>query len=71
MPVSGQRRKPRLNGEPTDGEICPPHAIARAKACEKAGVDALFMVGICSRGELEALRAEMKLPVILAKGGSV
>jgi carboxyvinyl-carboxyphosphonate phosphorylmutase len=44
-------------------------AIARAKAYEKAGVDALFMVGIRSRGELEALRAEVKLPVILAHGG--
>ena len=44
-------------------------AIARAVAYEKAGVDALFMVGIRSRGELEALHAAVRLPIILAHGG--
>jgi len=44
-------------------------AIARAVAYEKAGVDALFMVGIRSRDELAALRAEVTLPIILAHGG--
>jgi len=44
-------------------------AIARAVAYEKAGVDALFMVGIRSRDQLEALRARVTLPIILAHGG--
>jgi len=44
-------------------------AIARAVAYEKAGVDALFMVGIRSRDQLEALRAQVTLPIILAHGG--
>jgi oxaloacetate decarboxylase len=44
-------------------------AIARAVAYEKAGVDALFMVGIRSRDQLEALRARVTLPIVLAHGG--
>jgi carboxyvinyl-carboxyphosphonate phosphorylmutase len=40
-------------------------AIARAKAYEMTGVDALFLTGIKSRGELEAIAAATKLPIVL------
>src|SRR5512138_3173195 len=40
-------------------------AIARGKAYEAAGVDALFFVGIKTRAELDALSAATKLPLIL------
>jgi oxaloacetate decarboxylase len=40
-------------------------AIARAKAYEAVGVDALFFTGIKSRGELEAISAATKLPIVL------
>ncbi len=43
-------------------------AIARVKAYEAAGVDAIFVVGVQSRAQLEAIAAEVRLPVIL--GGS-
>lgn len=39
--------------------------IARAKAYEAAGVDALFFTGIKARGELEAIAAATKLPIVL------
>ncbi|HWX63768.1 isocitrate lyase/PEP mutase family protein [Bradyrhizobium sp.] len=40
-------------------------AIARAKAYEATGVDALFVTGIKSRGELEAISAVTRLPIVL------
>ena len=40
-------------------------AIARGKAYEEAGVDALFFVGVRTRAELEAISAATKLPLIL------
>src|SRR5258708_1392073 len=40
-------------------------AIARAKAYEVVGVDALFFTGIKDRGELEAISAATKLPIVL------
>jgi carboxyvinyl-carboxyphosphonate phosphorylmutase len=40
-------------------------AIARAKAYEATGVDALFFTGIRSRAELEKARAATKLPIML------
>jgi len=40
-------------------------AVVRASAYEATGVDALFFTGIKSRGELEALAAATKLPVVL------
>ena len=40
-------------------------AIARAKAYETAGVDALFMVGLKTREEIEAISAETTLPIII------
>ncbi len=43
-------------------------AIARAKAYEAAGVDALFMVGLKTREEIEAISAETHLPIIIGGG---
>jgi len=40
-------------------------AITRAKAYEATGVDALFFTGIKDRGELEAISAATKLPIVL------
>ena len=40
-------------------------AIARARAYEATGVDALFFTGIKQRGELDALSAATKLPIVL------
>jgi oxaloacetate decarboxylase len=39
--------------------------IARARAYEATGVDALFFTGIKSRGELEAISAATTLPIVL------
>jgi carboxyvinyl-carboxyphosphonate phosphorylmutase len=39
--------------------------IARARAYEGTGVDALFITGIKSRAELEAIAAATKLPIVL------
>jgi len=40
-------------------------AIARARAYEQTGVDALFFTGITKREEVEAIGAAVKLPVML------
>ena len=40
-------------------------AISRANAYEAVGVDALFFTGIKSRGEVEAISAATKLPIVL------
>src|SRR5579871_5297606 len=40
-------------------------AIARGKAYEAAGVDALFFVGVKTRAELDAISGATKLPLIL------
>jgi carboxyvinyl-carboxyphosphonate phosphorylmutase len=40
-------------------------AIARAKAYEGCGVDALFFTGIKAKAELEAISAATRLPIIL------
>src|SRR6202167_579363 len=40
-------------------------AIARAKAYEASGVDALFFTGIKSKPELEAIASATRLPIIL------
>jgi carboxyvinyl-carboxyphosphonate phosphorylmutase len=40
-------------------------AIARARAYEAVGVDALFFTGIKNRGELEAITAATRLPIVL------
>ena len=39
--------------------------IKRAKAYEQAGVDALFLAGAETRAEVTAVRAEVKLPLLL------
>src|SRR5262245_39764002 len=43
-------------------------AIARGKAYEQAGVDALFFVGVRTRAELDALSAATRVPLILGGG---
>ncbi|HEX9451036.1 MAG TPA: isocitrate lyase/PEP mutase family protein [Burkholderiales bacterium] len=43
--------------------------IARAKAYEAAGVDAIFLVGVKSRADLDAIATEVKLPLILGGAG--
>jgi carboxyvinyl-carboxyphosphonate phosphorylmutase len=40
-------------------------AIARAKAYEAAGVDAIFLVSVKTREQLEAVSAEISLPLML------
>jgi carboxyvinyl-carboxyphosphonate phosphorylmutase len=44
-------------------------AIRRVRAYEDAGVDALFLVGVRSRADLEAISAAVTLPVILGGAG--
>ena len=44
-------------------------AILRAQAYEAAGVDAIFLVGVRSRNDLEAIAAHVKLPLILGGAG--
>ncbi|MBR0849509.1 isocitrate lyase/PEP mutase family protein [Bradyrhizobium diazoefficiens] len=44
-------------------------AIARARAYEATGVDALFFTGIKSRAELEAIAAATRLPIVLGGAG--
>jgi carboxyvinyl-carboxyphosphonate phosphorylmutase len=44
-------------------------AIARAKAYAGAGVDAIFLVGVKTRADLDAIAAEIKLPLILGGVG--
>jgi oxaloacetate decarboxylase len=40
-------------------------AIARAKAYESTGVDALFLTGVKSRAELDAISEATRLPIVL------
>jgi carboxyvinyl-carboxyphosphonate phosphorylmutase len=40
-------------------------AIARVRAYEATGVDGLFLVGLKTRGELEAITAATTLPIVL------
>ena len=44
-------------------------AVARAKAYEAAGVDAIFLVGLRGRDQLEAVSAALKIPIILGGAG--
>ncbi len=44
-------------------------AIARAQAYEAAGVDAIFLVGLKTRGQLEAVSAALGVPLILGGAG--
>ena len=45
-------------------------AIRRAKAYEAVGVDAMFLVGVKSKDQLEAAAAQLRIPIILG-GGSI
>lgn len=55
--ISGRTSAPGITGlEDT---------IKRAKAYEAAGVDAMFLVGCKARGEVEAVAAAIKIPIIL------
>jgi oxaloacetate decarboxylase len=44
-------------------------AIQRARAYEATGVDAIFLVGVKTRSDLDAIAAEVKLPLILGGAG--
>jgi carboxyvinyl-carboxyphosphonate phosphorylmutase len=44
--------------------------IARLKAYEEAGVDALFMAGVKTRAQLDAVAAAVNLPLILGSAGA-
>jgi len=44
-------------------------AIARARAYEKTGVDAIFLVGVKSRDDLDRIAGQVKLPLILGAVG--
>src|SRR5580693_2700132 len=46
-------------------------AIRRAKAYEAAGVDAMFLVGIRTKEQLEAAAGELRIPIILGGGGTL
>ncbi|CAN0458261.1 unnamed protein product, partial [Phaeothamnion confervicola] len=66
------RRDPRLviagrTGAPSISGVA--DTIARAKAYAATGVDAIFIVGIKTRADLEAVAAQVKLPLILGGAG--
>ncbi len=46
-----------------------PDAIARAQSYEAAGVDAIFLVGVKTRADLDAIAAQIRLPMILGGAG--
>ena len=46
-------------------------AIRRAKAYEAAGVDAMFLVGITTKEQLEAAAAALRIPIVLGGGGTL
>ena len=58
--IAGRTSAPRVTGTED--------AIARVTAYEAAGVDAIFVVGVQSREQLDAISAAVSLPIIL--GGS-
>jgi oxaloacetate decarboxylase len=45
-------------------------ALARGRAYEAAGVDALFFLGVRTRVQIEALAADCKLPIVLGSVGA-
>ncbi len=44
-------------------------AIARVKAYQETGVDAIFLVGVKTRAELDAIAEIAKRPIVLGSGG--
>jgi len=59
--VAGRTSAPRVTGTAD--------AIARVQAYQAAGVDAIFLVGVKDRAQLEAIAAEARLPIILGGAG--
>ena len=57
LAIAGRTSAPRISGLVD--------TIARAKAYEAAGVDCIFLVGVASREELDAIAAAITLPMIL------
>jgi oxaloacetate decarboxylase len=55
--IAGRSSAPQLTGIDD--------AIARAKAYQAVGVDAIFLVGVKSREQLDAVAKEVKIPLIL------
>ena len=45
--------------------------VKRAKAYEAAGVDAMFLVGVKTREQLEAVAPELRVPIILGGGATL
>jgi carboxyvinyl-carboxyphosphonate phosphorylmutase len=45
--------------------------IKRAKAYAAAGVDAMFLVGVKTKDQLEAVAAELRIPIILGGGATL
>jgi len=45
--------------------------VRRAKAYEAAGVDAMFLVGVKTREQLEAVAPELRVPIILGGGATL
>jgi oxaloacetate decarboxylase len=45
-------------------------AVARGKAYEKAGVDAMFFAGGVTKELIEAVHAELRIPIMLGGGGA-
>ena len=46
-----------------------PEAIKRAKAYQQAGVDAIFLVGARTKEEIQAVHAEVAIPLLLGGAG--
>ncbi len=59
--IAGRTSAPALTGVAD--------TIVRAKAYEEAGVDAIFLVGIKTRDDLDAIAAEVSKPLILGGAG--
>ncbi|HXF18520.1 MAG TPA: isocitrate lyase/phosphoenolpyruvate mutase family protein [Burkholderiales bacterium] len=59
--IAGRTSSPVINGIAD--------TIERARAYEAAGVDAIFLVGLKSRADLDAVAAQVKLPLILGGAG--
>ena len=60
--IAGRTSAPSITGLPD--------TIARLKAYESAGVDALFVVGVKSREDLDAIAAAVRIPIILGSAGT-
>ncbi|MFQ6031184.1 MAG: oxaloacetate decarboxylase [Dehalococcoidia bacterium] len=59
--VAGRTSAMRIGGVP--------ETIRRAKAYEAAGVDAMFLAGVATKEELQAVHAEVKLPLLMGGAG--